>query len=73
MPRADRKWDCAGGSGTDLRVPLEASPGLGSGLLPPMVPSAALERGLSALTFPAGKQRLREGKPSAWSHTAYKW
>lgn len=32
----------------------------------PEVPSAALEAGLSALTFLAGKQRLREGKSFAW-------
>lgn len=40
---------------------------------PPTARSAALERGPSAFAFPARKQRLREGKPSAWSHTALEW
>lgn len=52
-PRIARKWGCAGGAGTGLRGSLEASPGLGSGLSPLAVPSAALQACLSALTFPA--------------------
>ena len=51
--------------------PLEAFPR--GGLSLPTARSAALERGHSAFTFPARKQRLREGKPFAWSRTAQEW
>lgn len=73
MLRADRKRGCAGGSGSGLRGPLEAFPGLSSGLSPSTALPAALEWGLRAFTFPARKQRLREGRSFAWSHTACKW
>lgn len=73
MLRADRKRGCAGGSGSGLRGPLETFPGLSSGLSPSTTLPAALEWGLRAFTILARKQRLREGKPFAWSHTASKW
>ena len=49
---------CVGGAVMGL-------PCVGPGLCPPAVPSAAPGAGLSALTFPAETQKLRESKPLA--------
>ena len=53
MLRADRMRGCAGRSGSGLRGPLEAFPGLSSGLSPSTALPAALGWGLRAFTFPA--------------------